>query len=1042
MSFIKLLFPPEPPSAVPADTRSGVRRFLVNTHFVSIALISLAIAFTSAIFLVQLRHETEQRAYATLERRLQVFRQLLDHHGGIAVSGGKMVAGGTVLHGNFEAPDKMKEIFGTTAAIFMGDTAISTNAVTGTGERALPARLTGAPYDAVFKENRRFRGEADVSGTRYFMAYDPIRDEKGDPVGALHVAIPDSDFFKDYEKRRTEVVVTALLVDIIFVLLSITIIRQRKKHTDALHRSEALYRTLFDGSTEGIVLLKETVAACNDRACELLGLPRNQLLGMRAAEVLPTVDFVTAPPEERVVPWHCRRQDGRALELEISLRRLQTHAGPAWQVMLRDVTVQKQAATLLAAEKRAFEMIVQGKPLPEILSLICTAFEEVCDGALCSILVTDAEGKRLLHGAAPSLPAEYSAAVNGTRIGQSIGACGTAAFTGEPVICNDIATDPNWAKYKDLPLKHGLRACWSTPVISSDRQVLGTFAIYYRTPHQPDADEMSLVDRASNLVSIAIDRTRAREALQDAYLKQQAILDNIPDLVWMKDLEGRFVIVNEAFAAACASTPSVVVGKKDLDLWPPDLADQYRLDDMRVVETKEKKRVEEYLEDTEGKRFWIETIKTPVFKDGAVIGTTGIARDIDVRKRGEAALRESEERFHEFFTQNWDAVILLNQDTMEVVGANPAAVELFGYQVEELRELSLLRVIGPESLQAFSALLQDVAEKKDSIIDHAEGVGKNGRKIEMSVRARLIQVRQESVVYCSFRDITERMRLEAEQREVQSRLIQANKMTSLGMLVSGIAHEINNPNQFITINASLMADIWRHAVPVLDTYQAEHGEFLLKGLPYSQIRETAPRLIAGIEEGAQRINSIIRNLKEFVRDSSAQNQEEFDLHEVVHAAVMILTHAIHKHTDYFTLDLEEGLPRVKGKAQLIEQVVINLLSNALEALSGKDRGIRVSSRFDAETGLVVLSVIDEGKGMNRAVLERITEPFYSTRLDEGGTGLGLSISASIIKEHGGTLDFASSPGVGTAATITLRVADRACPAHDAGDADREAGDDT
>lgn len=1043
MSFVTS-FPPADPANPAKVKRTLLGRMLLSGHLLSIALISCAIAFTSITFLVQLRHETEQQAYGVLERRMQIFWQFLKSKGDLSVAGGKLMAGSHELNNDSEIPDKMREIFGATAAIFLRDLPISTSRVTGNGARTLDVRMTGFPRQAIFRDNRRFRGEGDIFGIPHITAYDPIRDSNGEPIGALFVAVPKSDFLPAYNRRKVEIVVAAVMIEVVFVLLSISLLRQRKKYMDSLRRSEELYRSLFDSSTEGILLLKDTVLACNERACTLFGCGRQDIVGKRIAEVLPPLHLDSpAFDKERILQWRYRLPGGKTVDAEIAVRPLEIDGGPAWQVMVRDVTDQKLAGTLLAAEKRVLEMMVQGRPLPEVLSHICTTLEDLCEEALCSILLVDSEGKHLVKGAAPSLPAEYSRAVDGTRIGPSIGGCGTAAFSGEVVISRDIESDPVWSKYKKLPLQNGLRACWSVPIMSTEQKILGTFAIYHRSIHDPEPYEQTMVDRAVNLASVAIQQTRSREALQDAFLKQQAILDNIPDLVWMKDPEGRFVIVNETFAAACGLTPSAVVGKIDLDLWPPDLANQYRADDARVLETKEKKRVEEYLEDTAGKRYWIETIKTPIYKDGAVIGTTGTARDIDARKRGEAALRESEERFHEFFSQNWDAVILLSQDTMEVVDANPATVELFGYRVEELRELGPLRVIGPESLMEFSALLQDVAEKKDSIIEHAEGIGKDGRKIDISVRARLIQVRQENVVYCSFRDITERMRLEAEQREVQSRLIQANKMTSLGMLVSGIAHEINNPNQYITINASLMAEIWRHAVPVLDTYLAEHGEFLLKGLPYSQIRETTPRLITGIEEGAQRINSIIKSLKEFVRDTSGQNQEEFDLHEVVHAAVMILTHAIHKHTDYFRLDLDEGLPQVMGKPQLIEQVLINLLSNALEALPGKNKGVTISSRFDEESGLVILSVIDEGKGMERAVLERITEPFYSTRLNEGGTGLGLSISASIIKEHGGTLEFASSPGVGTAATITLKAAGRPIPVDEAGAvaADREAGGD-
>lgn len=1020
MHFERPFFPVDPATGIP-NHRPRPGRFMLSAHILSITLISCAIAFTSAAFLVQLRHESEQQARVTLERRMKAFRQLLDDKGEIRIVGGRLMAGATTLNDNSELPDQIQEIFGASATIFLGDIGVSTNLRTEAGKRALYPKLTGPAHEAIFKYNSPYRGETEISGIPYVTAYDPIRNKNQEPVGALFIGTPRSDFFASYEKRKAEVIATAVVINIIFVLLSITLLRQRKIYMDSLYRSEELYRSLFESSAEGILLVKGTVLACNEWACSLLGAERNDILGKPAEEIIPPLHLDSAMGENSIA-WSYRRRDGKTIDTEVCVKPLQIETGPAWQVMVRDITEQKQATTLLAAEKRVMEMIVQGHPLPDVLSLICTTYEEISDGSFCSIFLVDPEGKHLVNGASPSLPAEYARAIEGTWIGPGIGACGTAAFTGERVFAADIASDPNWVKYRKLPLEYGLRACWSTPILSSDKKVLGTFAIYYRAPHEPEPFEITRVDRASSLASIAIQQTRAREGLQDAFLKQQAILDNIPDLVWMKNLDGRFVIVNEAFARACDSTPSAVVGKTDFDVWPHDLAGKYRADDIRVQETEEKKCIEELLEDSAGSRRWIEAIKTPIYKDGLIIGTTGIARDIDARKRGEAALRESEERFHQFFTQNWDAVMLLSQEHMDVVDVNPAMVDLFGYDLEELQKLGPLHLFAPESVQSFVSIYQDVADKKDSIIDHAEGVNRQGGKIALSVRARLIRIRQEHVVYCSFRDITERMRLEAEQREVQSRLIHANKMASLGMLVSGIAHEINNPNQYISINASLVADIWKDAVPLLDQHHSGDGEFFLKGLPFPQVRETMPRLLMGIEEGARRINNIVRNLKDFARDNSDQKHVAFELNSVVHEAVMILTHNIHRHTDFFTLDLAEELPNVKGKPQLIEQVIINLLTNALEALPDKKKGVAVSTRFDAAGGFVILAVKDEGKGMQKGVLERITEPFYSTRLDEGGTGLGLSISANIVKDHHGALEFESSPGLGTTATIKLRAA--------------------
>ena len=996
----------------------------LNTLLLSIGLITCAIAFTSAAFLVQLGHEKEKTADATLEQGIKTFWTLLNSKGEIRIINGKLLAGDYPLNGNFEIPDKVRDIFGGTATIFMGDVRISTNVgLTENGERAVGTHLAGPAHDAIFKENRPFKGETSIMGIPYITAYDPIRDTRGQPIGAVYVGIRKSEFFASYEKERVQIIATAVFADLLFVVLSSALLWQRKKYFDKLRASENTYRTLFESSNEGILLTKDKILACNDRACCLLGLDRNDIIGRKPEELLPLNSTGVESLQETTHSWRFRRNDGKQLDTEVSLKQIDVAEGRAVQLMVRDVTEHKQTTSLLSAEKLMMEMIVQGRPLLDVLSHICLTFEEICNETLCSILLVDAEGTHLVQGAAPSLPAEYCRAVNGTRIGPLIGSCGTAAYAGKRSIASDIATDPCWEKYKQLPLRYGLRACWSNPIFSSSDEVLGTFAIYYHSPRQPELYELNLIDRASSLASIAIQHTRAREALHDAFFKQQAILDNVPDMVWMKDVDGRFLTVNEAFARMSGFEASELVGKSDLDVWPLDLAQQYRADDACVVETGNKTRKEELLEDPAGNRRWIETIKTPIYREnGVIIGTTGIARDIDVRKRGEAALRESEERFHQFFTQNWDAVMLLTKETLDVVDMNPAMVQLFGYELDELQRLGPLYFVAPGSAQGFMEFFPNVAERVDSIMENAEGISKGGTKITISVRARLISLREQNIIYCSFRDISERMRLEAEQREAQSRLIHANKMTSLGMLVSGIAHEINNPNQYISVNASLVSDIWQHAVSVLNQHQTEHGTFHLKGLPFDQIRETTPRLLKGIEEGSRRINTIVDNLKDFARDNSGQKYVLFDLNSVIHAAAMILTHHIHKYTDQFRLELADHLPKVKGKPQLIEQVVINLITNALEALPNRKCSVVLSSAFDSESDHLVLHVRDEGKGMTKAIMERMTEPFFTTRLNEGGTGLGLSISASILNEHQGTLVFESSHGIGTTATMKLRAA--------------------
>ena len=177
----------------------------------------------------------------------------------------------------------------------------------------------------------------------------------------------------------------------------------------------------------------------------------------------------------------------------------------------------ERAKALLAGQNFILQLINEDRPLPEILATICTTIEAQVEGMLCSVLLLDEQGEHLLHGAAPSLPKEYCEAIHGISVGPGVGSCGTAAFTGQPVVVGDIAIHPYWAAFKDLVVdKCGLRACWSTPIRSYEGQVLATFAMYYRAPKLPSLHERKLIDFSSHLVAIAVNRHRDQAALADA----------------------------------------------------------------------------------------------------------------------------------------------------------------------------------------------------------------------------------------------------------------------------------------------------------------------------------------------------------------------------------------------------------------------------------------------------------------------------------------------------------------------------------------------
>lgn len=183
-----------------------------------------------------------------------------------------------------------------------------------------------------------------------------------------------------------------------------------------------------------------------------------------------------------------------------------------------------QTSQLLESERELLSRVAMGGRLDEVLRDIILAVEKASDGAMLgSILFVSEDGKRLVEGAAPSLPAEYNEAINGVALGVAVGSCGTAAFKGEPVFVSDIATDPLWKDFRDLALKHGLAACWSVPIRAADGTILGTFANYYREPRQPSDRDIQSIAMMAQTAAIAIERHR-REVERTREEEQRTLL--------------------------------------------------------------------------------------------------------------------------------------------------------------------------------------------------------------------------------------------------------------------------------------------------------------------------------------------------------------------------------------------------------------------------------------------------------------------------------------------------------------------------------------
>src|SRR5438132_4503375 len=350
---------------------------------------------------------------------------------------------------------------------------------------------------------------------------------------------------------------------------------------EALRESERRFRTFVDHATDAFFLQDDrgVILDVNRQACASLGYTREELVGKTPVDFDP--DMTPATIEElgrklnagETVAFESRhrRKDGAIFPVEIRGR-------PFWEggrrflvSLARDISERKRDEALLDGQKRILERIIQGEPLAAVLTFLCRTIEELSQGEmLASVLLLDADGVHLRHGAAPSLPEAYIQAVDGLTIGPSVGSCGTAAYRREPVFVSDIASDPLWAPFAEFALSDGLRACWSTPILSSHAEVMGTFAMYYRQPRRPTPRDLRAVDIVTRTVAIAIEQRNAEQALRESEHRWRSLTEALPQLVWTATPDGACDYFSTQWTQHTGVPETRLLGWRWLDVLHPD----------------------------------------------------------------------------------------------------------------------------------------------------------------------------------------------------------------------------------------------------------------------------------------------------------------------------------------------------------------------------------------------------------------------------------------------------------------------------------------
>ncbi len=536
------------------------------------------------------------------------------------------------------------------------------------------------------------------------------------------------------------------------------------------------------------------------------------------------------------------------------------------------------------------------------------------------------------------------------------------------------------------------------------------------------ADQTRELDIANMLLKIELEEHhKTEEALVNSEQLYRAIVEDQTEFICRFRPDGALSFVNEAFCR--------FFGKKREEL----LWTRYRPtppEDQRMIKAALRSlnpqnpviHVELRTERPDGEIRWMQWTNRAIY-DGAgnLVEHQAVGRDITDRKRSDLQIRESRNMLRAVFDGISDPLVMVRED-MTLIMLNRAALSFFG-------ALLYRDVIGTSCLESFqgrygqeaSGLVRSAIAEERPARYELEARGDSARYEEVFVYPVHASGGDHSMAIIRITDRT-------KQRLMERELIQSEKLASLGLLISGIVHEINNPNNFISFNIPILHDYLQEILPVLDEHAARTPHYEVQGMAYMDFRNDVIKLLENIEHGSMRINTTVAKLKEFSRKKDEKGARAILPTGVVERAVAICHTQIRKTVKTFDVQVQQDMPEIVSDPDAIEQTLINLLINAAQAADKPDSHIRLDVRRGAsgKEGLV-LDVQDNGCGMDAKTASRIFDPFFTTKEEGLGTGLGLYISKNLLEAVGGSISVESEIGRGT--TIRVVIPDLGDPDH-------------
>jgi len=382
-----------------------------------------------------------------------------------------------------------------------------------------------------------------------------------------------------------------------------------------------------------------------------------------------------------------------------------------------------------------------------------------------------------------------------------------------------------------------------------------------------------------------------------------------------------------------------------------------------------------------------------------------IVKDISDELRAESARKASDERLRALLDHSPDSIMMVDVQGV-VLFANR---DWGGRSIDEIVGQNLeVMLPGSHRVRYQKALLQVFSK---AVPDQFDWMLSDGTFLQ----TRLVPICNGDRVASAMLTTTDT----TEKRILQAQTLKSARLVTLGILSASVAHEINNPNSSIQFSNALLSSAWQDALPILRDHAHQNGEFSLAGLSFSEMEVEIPILAQRVASNVERIKTIVSSLKHLVREDSEFMDQKVDLVRVIEDSISVLANKIQQYTDAFRVELPQNLPMVIGNAQQLEQVLINIILNALQSLTKRDACVLVTASKDEASHELIIQVKDQGCGILAENIVLVTEPLFTTKQKSGGTGLGLSIAQRIVVQHRGKLLFESISDEGTLVTLRL-----------------------